>query len=97
MLSLFPHDHCLPDFSSLLVVGPYHASAPLYLALSYARGNSETRPLLLSPSRTTLKDPLANLNDGWLAANALCGRMIDAVSRIDMLYYLDLLHPLPWI
>ncbi|KAJ3514342.1 hypothetical protein NMY22_g14765 [Coprinellus aureogranulatus] len=87
MFSLFPNDvHPLPEFGSLLVTGPYHASAPIHLALSYARVSPESRPLLLSPSRTALKDTLADLNDGWLAANARCGRMVDAVSRIDMLY-----------
>ncbi|TEB17647.1 hypothetical protein FA13DRAFT_1650076 [Coprinellus micaceus] len=86
MLSLFPeHVHSLPDFHSLLVVGNYHASAPIHLALSYARENSESRPLVLSPSRIALKDALAGLNDDWLASNSLCGRMVDAISRIDML------------
>lgn len=86
MLSLFPESqHPLPEFHSLLVVGPCHASGPLYLALSYARAHSDARPIIISPSREILKESLARLGDSWLARKSRCGNMLEEVSRIEML------------
>ncbi|KAF6762774.1 hypothetical protein DFP72DRAFT_567017 [Ephemerocybe angulata] len=88
MLSLFPQpaQFPLPEFQSLLVTGPAQASAPIHLALSYALDHPESRPLIISPSRTALRDGLASLNDTWIASDSRCGSVLNAVSRIDMLY-----------
>ena len=88
MLSFFPPSSSqpLPDFQSLLVTGSCHASAPIHLALSHAQKHPNSRPMILSPSRSALKVALTRLSDEWLTSQALCGENIQAVSRVDMLY-----------
>jgi hypothetical protein len=86
MPSLFPDAPIqLPAYQSLLVVGKCHASAPIHLAVSYATENPETRPLVLSPSRSMLKDALRAINDDWITSKSRRGNMLDAVSRVQML------------
>lgn len=85
-MSLFPPSAPkLPQFSSLFVTGPYHASAPIHLALSLKMENAETQPIILHPVRTNLKDGLKILNDAWLASHFGHGNMTELSSGVDIL------------
>lgn len=93
----------LPDFNSLLVLGPYHASASIYLALSLL-SDHEGEPIILSPSRSTLLQALQMFNDSWLATNSGTGKISERLAKITMFYppspthlclFLSMLHANP--
>jgi len=85
MPSLFPSPFPnLPDFNSLLVLGPYHASASIYLSLSFL-SDHEGEPIILSPSRSTLLQALQAFNDSWLATNSGAGKISEELAKIAML------------
>jgi hypothetical protein len=86
MPSFFPNSTLeLPPFNSLLIVGSYHSTAPIHLAISYATENPDCRPIVLSPSKDALKNGLKAFADHHLASNARRGNMLETVSRIQML------------
>lgn len=86
MLSLFPgFGPQLPPFTSLLIQGPYHASAPIHLALSHTSQANGSSAIFLSPSRQLVTVALKEHNDSWLAQSGH-GRVSEMSSRIKMLY-----------
>ncbi|TFK27092.1 hypothetical protein FA15DRAFT_666828 [Coprinopsis marcescibilis] len=93
MPGFFPNNnHRLPVFKSMLVIGPHHASAPIHLALSYAAEHPNSSPLILSSSRTSFKEDLVALNDGWISSTSRQGNMMEALSRVNLLYPPTPLH-----
>ncbi|KAF9053829.1 hypothetical protein BDZ89DRAFT_295794 [Hymenopellis radicata] len=85
MASLFPESHAtLPPFTSLLVQGAYHASAPIHLALSLTR-QSDSDALFISPSRQAITDTMQAYNDTWLNTHSGDGSTINASARVKML------------
>ncbi|KAH9899787.1 hypothetical protein C8Q73DRAFT_743639 [Cubamyces lactineus] len=93
MTTLFPQP-CpeLPAFQSLLVKGPYHASAPFHLALSHATLHPDDKIILLTPNRGLVKDSLVELNDEWLRRNSGHGNVSAAARRIEIFYPPTLAH-----
>ncbi|KDR83339.1 hypothetical protein GALMADRAFT_55637 [Galerina marginata CBS 339.88] len=86
MTSLFPSPHPpLPDFSTLLIAGPYHASAPIHLALSSNLNTPRSRTILFAPSRSTLKQDLQRFNDSWLTARSGNGATSELASNVIVL------------
>lgn len=85
MAFLFPQP-CpeLPEYQSLLLKGPYHASAPVHLLLSHALTNPDAKAILLTPSRVSFKDALVDLNDEWLDHNSGHGRVASASRGTDI-------------
>ncbi|KAI0693584.1 hypothetical protein BC835DRAFT_1275765 [Cytidiella melzeri] len=87
MASVFPTPSpTFPDFSTLLVKGNYHASAPIHLALSYARANDAAKVLLLAPSRVRLTEEVKQVKDGYLDEQGGSGKVARPARRVDMLY-----------
>ncbi|KAK0206155.1 hypothetical protein DFS33DRAFT_563197 [Desarmillaria ectypa] len=87
MLSLFPgFEPQLPPFTSLLIQGPYHASAPIHLALSHTSQANSSSAIFLSPSRQLVTVALKEYNDSWLATHSGQGRVSEMSSRVKMLY-----------
>ncbi|KAF8921161.1 hypothetical protein CPB85DRAFT_309261 [Mucidula mucida] len=86
MASLFPENQAtLPPFTSLLVQGAYHASAPILLALSHTH-QSESDALFISPSRQAITDAMQAYHDTWLNTHSGDGSTINASARVKMLY-----------
>ena len=86
MPSFFPtQTFDLPPLNSLLVVGTYHPTAPVHLAISYATENPDACPVVLSPSKAALKDGLKAFADHHVSSTSRRGNMLDVVSRIQML------------
>ena len=82
MVTLFPPPSPqLPEFSSLLVRGDYHSSAPIHLLLSYASENPEARAVLITPLRESLKDDLVDMDDIWLNGEGGSGKNSEAARR----------------
>jgi hypothetical protein len=75
----------LPSFESLLIKGPYHASAPIHFCLSYLAENIHSRALVLSPKREDLINALQEYHDDWLVKNSGTGRISDLSSKITIL------------
>ncbi|PBL02120.1 hypothetical protein ARMGADRAFT_1005556 [Armillaria gallica] len=87
MLSLFPgFEPQLPSFTSLMIQGPYHASAPIHLALSHTSQANSSSAVFLSPSRQLVTAALQEYNDSWLATHSGQGRVSEMSSRVNMLY-----------
>ncbi|KAK0467942.1 uncharacterized protein EV420DRAFT_1635211 [Desarmillaria tabescens] len=86
MLSLFPgFEPQLPSFTSLLIQGPYHASAPIHLALSHTSQANSSSAIFLSPSNQLVTVALKEYNDSWLAIHSGQGRVSEMSSRVKML------------
>ncbi|KAJ6490281.1 hypothetical protein C8R47DRAFT_977489 [Mycena vitilis] len=86
MASLFPSGPPLPDFKSLVVKGPYHASAPIHLALSHAANVPTTRILMVAPSRETMADALRDHNDDWISVHSGQGKTLELSSCTTVFY-----------
>ncbi|KAI0677461.1 hypothetical protein C8Q78DRAFT_1074156 [Trametes maxima] len=82
----------LPEFQSLLLKGPYHASAPIYLALSHATQDPNAKVLLFTPNRTALKEALLDINDEWLNHNGGQGGICAVTRRVEIFYPPTLAH-----
>ncbi|KAI0776032.1 hypothetical protein BD413DRAFT_470117 [Trametes elegans] len=94
MYSLFPApiDPTLPEFQSLLVKGPYHASAPVHLLLSHSAVHPEAKAILLTPCRSTIQHALVDMNDEWLDRKSGHGRVGAASRRTEVFYPPTLAH-----
>ncbi|KAF5363362.1 hypothetical protein D9756_000871 [Leucocoprinus leucothites] len=87
MLSLFPPPGpSLPPFSTLLVKGTFHRSAPLHLAIGHVNESPENEVLILSPSRERLEQKLASGLDEWLFCTGTTSKARTVMSRITILY-----------
>ncbi|KAK0191340.1 hypothetical protein F5146DRAFT_596808 [Armillaria mellea] len=87
MHTLFPgFEPQLPSFTSLMIQGPYHASAPIHLALSHTSQANSSSAVFLSPSRQLVTVALREYNDSWLATHSGQGRVSEMSSRVNMLY-----------
>ncbi|TFK55857.1 hypothetical protein OE88DRAFT_666820 [Heliocybe sulcata] len=76
----------LPDFSTLLIKGRYHSSAPIHLCLNSVRDTPDSKALLLTPSRQAFVEALQELDDDWLALFAGTGRVSGLCSRVEVHY-----------
>lgn len=86
MLLLFPPPSPpLPSFSTLLVTGSYHPSAPLHLAISHVLESPQHEVLVLSPSPTLLRKKLVFGFDEWLSHSGSTNMVKNAMSRILIL------------
>ncbi|TFK43142.1 hypothetical protein BDQ12DRAFT_718385 [Crucibulum laeve] len=89
MASLFPlgsEGPVLPRFKTLLVKGPYHASAPIHLSVSHLSEAENNSVLFITPSRKSLKSALISFNDNWVTKNATTGHVASLLSRVSMFY-----------
>ncbi|KAH0587402.1 hypothetical protein H2248_006192 [Termitomyces sp. 'cryptogamus'] len=88
MPSLFPQcGPSLPPFSSLLITGDYHPSAPIYLCLSsISEFVGPGKAILISSSRQSLKATLEHHNDEWLKVNSGNGSTTSSSSRVQLFY-----------
>ncbi|KAJ6539658.1 hypothetical protein B0H19DRAFT_1180020 [Mycena capillaripes] len=86
MASLFPSGPPLPDFKSLVVKGPYHASAPVHLALSHSANVPATRILMITPSRETMAAALREYNDDWISMHSGEGKTLELSSCTTVFY-----------
>ncbi|KAF8192436.1 hypothetical protein BJ912DRAFT_1094791 [Pholiota molesta] len=84
-MSLFPQPApSLPPFSTLLIAGPYHPSAPVHLA--YSSSGPKSPVLLLCPSRATFKEDMLRFNDSWLNAHSATGKHSELASYVSIFY-----------
>ncbi|KAI0265136.1 hypothetical protein BC834DRAFT_880270 [Gloeopeniophorella convolvens] len=80
MTSVFPlPSPALPAFSSLLLAGPFHASAPPPPA---------ARALLFTPSRARFAAALRAFNDDWLNECGGYGAVSQMLARVEVWYVL---------
>jgi hypothetical protein len=87
MTTVFPlPSPTLPEFTTLLLKGPYHASAPIHLCLTHLANRPGTRAILLSPSRDNFIAALRDLNDDWLNECGGYGAVSQVLSRVDVLF-----------
>ncbi|KAH9954366.1 hypothetical protein BGW80DRAFT_1190497 [Lactifluus volemus] len=87
MTTVFPlPSPALPEFTTLLLKGPYHASAPIHLCLTHLANHPGTRAILLSPSRDNFIAALRDLNDDWLNECGGYGVVSQVLSRVDVFY-----------
>ncbi|KAL0949598.1 hypothetical protein HGRIS_009645 [Hohenbuehelia grisea] len=90
MLSLFPPLHDLellvPECRTLLVKGPYHASAPIHLALSSVRHSQESTVLIISSSRVNIVRELQCYKDQWISSVSGTGRSMALAANIQLMY-----------
>ncbi|KAH9952868.1 hypothetical protein BGW80DRAFT_1193796 [Lactifluus volemus] len=87
MTTVFPlPSPTLPEFTTLLLKGPYHASAPIHLCLTHLANRPGTRAILLSPSRDNFIAALRDLNDDWLNECGGYGAVSQVLSRVDVFY-----------
>ena len=87
MTTLFPlPSPPLPEFTTLLLKGPYHASAPIHLCLTHLANRPGTRAVLLTPSRDNFAAALRDLNDDWLNECGGFGAVYQVLSRVEVLY-----------
>ncbi|KAJ3012979.1 hypothetical protein NUW54_g1723 [Trametes sanguinea] len=82
----------LPDFQSLILKGPYHASAPVHLLLSHTAQHPDAKAILLTPSRRQFKTTLGGLNDEWLSQKSGHGRVCAGAQRTEVFYPPTLAH-----
>jgi hypothetical protein len=75
----------LPEFTTLLLKGPYHASAPIHLCLTHLASRPGQRAVLLTPSRDNFVAALRDLNDDWLNECGGYGAVSQVLSRVDVL------------
>lgn len=82
MPSLFPPplSPVLLEFSSLLITGAYHPSAPIHLALS------SPRAIICAASRSALVSNLHQFNDAFLTEESGKGSTSGLTSKIEILY-----------
>ncbi|KAJ7180402.1 hypothetical protein C8R43DRAFT_870362 [Mycena crocata] len=85
-MSLFPSGPPLPGFKSLVVKGPYHASAPIHLALSHAADFPATQTVMITPSRQAMAETLRDYNDNWISVHSGEGKVLDLSSCITVFY-----------
>ena len=86
MTTLFPlPSPALPEFTTLLLKGPYHASAPIHLCLTHLANRPGSRAVLLTPSRDNFVAALRDLNDDWLNECGGYGTVTQVLSRVDVL------------
>jgi hypothetical protein len=86
MTTLFPlPSPTLPEFTTLLLKGPYHASAPIHLCLTHLASRPGSRAVLLTPSRDNFVAALRDLNDDWLNECGGYGAVSEVLSRVDVL------------
>ena len=86
MTTIFPLPcPTLPDFTTLLVAGPVHASAPIHLCLSHLANRPDSTAVLLSPSHQNFKDALVDLNDDWLNECGGFGAVSSLLSKVTSL------------
>ena len=87
MATVFPlPSPTLPDFTTLLLKGPYHASAPIHPCLSHLANRPESRAVLLTPSRENFVAALRDFNDDWLNECGGYGAVSQVLSRVDVLF-----------
>lgn len=87
MTTVFPlPSPTLPDFTTLLLKGPYHASAPIHLCLTHLANRPESRAVLLTPSRENFVAALRDFNDDWLNECGGYGAVSQILSRVDILF-----------
>ncbi|CAE6412524.1 unnamed protein product [Rhizoctonia solani] len=88
--SIFPPNtlpNLPPNFSSLLIQGPYPPSAPIHLCLSHLQsGPKSNKPVLISPSSKHLVSQLEGYNDAWLHKHAMDGAVAEDLHQIDIFY-----------
>jgi hypothetical protein len=95
MTTVFPlPGPTLPEFTTLLLKGPYHASAPVHLCLTHLANRPGTRAILLSPSRDNFIAALRDLNDDWLNECGGFGAVSQVLSRVDVLFVFSVHVPL---
>lgn len=86
MTTVFPlPSPTLPGFTTLLLKGPYHASAPIHLCLTHLASRPGARAILLTPSRDYFIAALRDLNDDWLNECGGYGAVSQVLSRVDVL------------
>jgi hypothetical protein len=88
MPSLFPPPgpFTLPQSTTLLVKGLYHASAPIHFCLTFIMENPTSKAVFLSPSRQSLTATLQEYNDDWITAHSDNGFISGLSSRISVLF-----------
>ena len=87
MTTVFPlPSPTLPEFTTLLLKGPYHASAPIHLCLSHLANRPGSRAVLLTPSRENFIAALRDFNDDWLNECGGYGTVSQILSRVDVLF-----------
>ncbi|KAI9428823.1 hypothetical protein H4582DRAFT_1803259 [Lactarius indigo] len=87
MTTLFPlPSPALPEFTTLLLKGQYHASAPIHLCLTHLANRPGTRAVLLTPSRDNFVAALRDLNDDWLNECGGFGAVYQVLSRVEVFY-----------
>lgn len=86
MSSFFPlPSPVLPDFQSLLVTGPFHASALIHLCLTHLSDKPpRTRIIIFSPARQKLSRSILEFNDDWLNECGGYGAVAHVLSRVDI-------------
>ncbi|PCH41255.1 hypothetical protein WOLCODRAFT_70869 [Wolfiporia cocos MD-104 SS10] len=96
MVTLFPGPAAaLPQFNTLVIQGPYHASAPVHLMLSHSKQYPEGRAICFASSRSSFMAAMSQFNDEWLAIHGGDGMTCAASSRVTMMRVcsaLDLKH-----
>jgi hypothetical protein len=86
MTTLFPLPcPTLPEFSSLLIAGPLHPSAPIHLCLTHLASRPEKQAVFLTPSRQNFLKALQTFNDDWLNECGGYGAVSSVLSRITAL------------
>ncbi|PPQ99918.1 hypothetical protein CVT24_009599 [Panaeolus cyanescens] len=86
-----PPNFLLPDSKSLLVTGPFHASAPVHFAYSSRSENRDARIVLIASSQSALQRSLKDFDDEWLSAHSATGQFMDWASDVKILYMIYLL------
>ncbi|TFY80281.1 hypothetical protein EWM64_g3738 [Hericium alpestre] len=87
MTSLFPlPSPSLPPFATLLIKGPFHASAPIHLCLTHVASRPDTRALVLTPSQEKWRKSLCDFNDDWLNECGGFGAVSQMLSKVDIFY-----------
>ena len=87
MTTVFPLPNpTLPEFTTLLLKGPYHASAPIHLCLTHLANRPGSRAVLLTPSRENFVAALRDFDDDWLNECGGYGAVTQVLSRVDVLF-----------
>ncbi|KAH9960499.1 hypothetical protein BC827DRAFT_402125 [Russula dissimulans] len=93
MTTVFPlPSPTLPEFTTLLLKGPFHASAPIHLCLTHLANRPGSRAVLFTPSRENFITALRDLNDDWLNECGGYGAVSQVLSRVDVFYPPTSLH-----
>ena len=93
MTTVFPlPSPTLPEFTTLLLKGPYHASAPIHLCLTHLANRPGSRAVLLTPSRENFVAALRDFNDDWLNECGGYGTVSQILSRVDVLSVSFVVH-----